>query len=117
MTKVLYQKQLVLFLGFKEFVDLTIRVTDKNDLQTSELELITMILLGPTHYIVFLIFVNIPMGRTIPSFRIAAVLEEEKWKLFRKYLRNKNEKKYDCQYGDSSSSVEELNEHNHKAYY
>ena len=33
------------------------------------------------------------MGRTIPSFRIAAELEEEKWKLFRKYLRNKNEKK------------------------
>ena len=33
------------------------------------------------------------MGRTIPSFRIAAVLEEEKWKPFRKYLRNKNEKK------------------------
>jgi hypothetical protein len=34
------------------------------------------------------------MGRTIPSFRIAAVLEEEKkWELFRKYLRNKNEKK------------------------
>jgi hypothetical protein len=33
------------------------------------------------------------MGRTIPSFRIAAVLEEENWKLFRKYLRNKNEKK------------------------
>ena len=33
------------------------------------------------------------MGRTIPSFRIAAVLEEKQWKLFRKYLRNKNEKK------------------------
>lgn len=33
------------------------------------------------------------MGRTIPSFRIAAVSEEEKWKPFRKYLRNKNEKK------------------------
>ena len=33
------------------------------------------------------------MGRTIPSFRIATVIEEEKWKLFRKYLRNKNEKK------------------------
>ena len=33
------------------------------------------------------------MGRTIPSFRIASVLEEEEWKLFRKYLRNKNEKK------------------------
>ena len=33
------------------------------------------------------------MGRTIPSFRFAAVLEEEKWKPFRKYLRNQNEKK------------------------
>ena len=33
------------------------------------------------------------MGRTIPSFRIAAVLEYNKWKLFRKYLKNKNEKK------------------------
>ena len=37
--------------------------------------------------------INIPMGRTIPSFRIAAVLEYDEWKLFRKYLRNKNEKK------------------------
>ena len=33
------------------------------------------------------------MGRTIPSFRIATVLEEEKWKLFRKYLKNKKDKK------------------------
>ncbi len=33
------------------------------------------------------------MGRTIPSFRIATVLEEKEWKLFRKYLKNKNEKK------------------------
>ena len=33
------------------------------------------------------------MGRTIPSFRIATILEEKEWKLFRKYLRNKNEKK------------------------
>jgi hypothetical protein len=33
------------------------------------------------------------MGRTIPSFRIAAIIKEEKWKLYRKYLRNKNEKK------------------------
>ena len=32
------------------------------------------------------------MGRTIPSFRIAAVLEEKEWKYFRKYL-NKNDKK------------------------
>jgi hypothetical protein len=32
------------------------------------------------------------MDRTIPSFRIATVIEE-KWKLFRKYLKNKNEKK------------------------
>ena len=33
------------------------------------------------------------MGRTIPSFRIATVIEEEEWKLFRKYLKNKNDKK------------------------
>ena len=33
------------------------------------------------------------MGRTIPSFRIAVVLEEKKWREFRKYLRNNNEKK------------------------
>ena len=32
------------------------------------------------------------MGRTIPSFRIAAILEEKEWKSFRKYL-NKNDKK------------------------
>jgi hypothetical protein len=29
------------------------------------------------------------MGCTIPSFRIAAVLEEKEWKLFRKYLDKK----------------------------
>ncbi len=33
------------------------------------------------------------MDRTIPSFRIVTVWEEEKWKLYRKYLRNKNEKR------------------------
>jgi hypothetical protein len=33
------------------------------------------------------------MGRTIPSFRIAAVLEEKEWKSFRKYFKNKNDKK------------------------
>ena len=32
-------------------------------------------------------------NNTIPSLRLAAVLEEEKWKDFRKYLRNKNEKR------------------------
>jgi hypothetical protein len=32
------------------------------------------------------------MGRTIPSFRIAAVLEEKEWKSYRKYL-NKNDRK------------------------
>ena len=31
-------------------------------------------------------------GRTIPSFRIAILLEEKKWKLYRQYLR-KNEQK------------------------
>ena len=32
------------------------------------------------------------MGRTIPAFRIAAILEEKEWKSFRKYL-NKNDRK------------------------
>ncbi len=35
------------------------------------------------------------MGRTIPSFRIAAVLEEKEWKLFRKYLDKKDRKVFD----------------------
>jgi hypothetical protein len=38
-------------------------------------------------------FAKLSMGRTIPSFRIATVLEEKEWKLFRKYLKNKNDKK------------------------
>jgi hypothetical protein len=33
------------------------------------------------------------MGRTIPSFRIAAGLEEKKWKQYRKYLNNKQDRK------------------------
>ena len=33
------------------------------------------------------------MGRTIPSFRIAAVLEEKIWKEYRKYLNNKDDRK------------------------
>jgi hypothetical protein len=32
------------------------------------------------------------MGRTTPSFRIAAVLEEKEWKMFRKYLTKKDKK-------------------------
>jgi len=32
------------------------------------------------------------MGRTIPSFRIAVVLEEKKWKQYRKYLNNKKDR-------------------------
>ena len=32
------------------------------------------------------------MGRTIPSFRIASVMEEKTWKEFREYL-NKNDRK------------------------
>jgi hypothetical protein len=35
------------------------------------------------------------MGRTIPSFRIAAVLEEKEWKTFRKYLNKKDKKAFD----------------------
>jgi hypothetical protein len=30
------------------------------------------------------------MGRTIPSFRIAAVLEEKEWKQYRKNLNKKD---------------------------
>jgi hypothetical protein len=33
------------------------------------------------------------MGRTIPSFGFAAIIEENEWKLFRKYLNKKNDKK------------------------
>ncbi len=33
------------------------------------------------------------MSRTIPSFRIAAVLEEKSWKQYRKYLNKKDDKK------------------------
>ncbi|HET9807475.1 MAG TPA: hypothetical protein VFP49_11240 [Nitrososphaeraceae archaeon] len=32
------------------------------------------------------------MGRTIPSFRIAAIMEEKSWKQYRKFL-NKNDRK------------------------
>jgi hypothetical protein len=33
------------------------------------------------------------MGRIIPSFRIAAILEEKEWKQYRKYLNKKGDKK------------------------
>src|SRR5688500_20373335 len=32
------------------------------------------------------------MGRTIPSFRIAILLEEKRWKLYRQYLHKKEQK-------------------------
>ena len=35
------------------------------------------------------------MGRTIPSFRIAAVLEEKSWKQYRKFLNKKDKKVFD----------------------
>jgi hypothetical protein len=35
------------------------------------------------------------MGRTIPSFRIAAVLEEKTWKQYRKFLNKKDKKAFD----------------------
>jgi hypothetical protein len=38
-------------------------------------------------------FAKLIMGRTIPSFRIAAVLEEKIWKEYRKYLNNKDYRK------------------------
>ena len=43
-------------------------------------------------YPIILLQITVIMGRTIPSFRIAAVLEEKEWKMFKKYL-NKNDKK------------------------
>ena len=33
------------------------------------------------------------MGRIIPSFRIASVLEEKEWKSYKKYLNEKGDKK------------------------
>jgi hypothetical protein len=35
------------------------------------------------------------MGRTIPSFRIASVMEKEEWKRFRKALDKKDRKIFD----------------------
>lgn len=35
------------------------------------------------------------MGRTIPSFRIASVMEKEEWKCFRKALDKKDRKIFD----------------------
>lgn len=35
------------------------------------------------------------MGRTIPSFRIASVMEKEEWKSFRKALDRKDRKFFD----------------------
>jgi hypothetical protein len=35
------------------------------------------------------------MGRTIPSFRIASVMEKEEWKSFRKALDRKDRKIFD----------------------
>jgi hypothetical protein len=35
------------------------------------------------------------MGRTIPSFRIASVMEKEEWKSFRKALDKKDRKMFD----------------------
>jgi hypothetical protein len=35
------------------------------------------------------------VGRTVPSFRIAAEIERTKWKQFRSYLDNKDRKMFD----------------------
>src|ERR671939_650965 len=35
------------------------------------------------------------MGRTIPSFRIASVMEQNEWKSFRKYLDKSDRKLFD----------------------
>jgi hypothetical protein len=39
--------------------------------------------------------VNVSMGRTIPSFRIASVLEKEEWKEFRNRLDKSDRKAFD----------------------
>lgn len=38
------------------------------------------------------------MGRTIPSFRIASVMEENEWKLFRKCLDKSDRKVFDTMF-------------------
>jgi hypothetical protein len=38
------------------------------------------------------------MGRTVPSFRIAAEIERTKWKQFRSYLEKKDRKTFDQMY-------------------
>jgi hypothetical protein len=38
------------------------------------------------------------MGRTVPSFRIAAEIERTKWKQFRSYLDKKDRKTFDRMY-------------------
>ena len=38
------------------------------------------------------------VGRTVPSFRIAAEMERTKWKQFRSYLDKKDMKKFDQMY-------------------
>ena len=38
------------------------------------------------------------MGRTVPSFRIAAEIERTKWKQFRTYLDKKERKTFDQMY-------------------
>ena len=35
------------------------------------------------------------MSRTIPSFRIAAIMEEKSWKQYRKFLNKKDRKVFD----------------------
>ena len=38
------------------------------------------------------------MGRTVPSFRMAAEIERTKWKQFRSYLEKKDRKLFDQMY-------------------
>ena len=38
------------------------------------------------------------MGRTVPSFRIAAEIERTMWKQFRSYLDKKDKKQFDQMY-------------------
>ena len=47
------------------------------------------------------------MGRTIPSFRIASMMEEKEWKPFRKDLDKKDRKMFDGMFSIAHISIEQ----------
>jgi hypothetical protein len=51
--------------------------------------------LGDTLDFIYKKKVGTQMGRTIPSFRIASIMEEMEWKLFRNSLDKSDRKKFD----------------------